>query len=247
MCYIVEMNNLQNEIINTKKIYRELFKNAQIAIDKQLSPLKTTALCNHCKSNCDIDFNKITLFDKFPQECRYRFWQESALDKLENQISKDVLEKIQAIDKRRECYSCGCCGSCCRLASSEYSFDQLKERAKSGDKFSQDFVSIFVPYESKEEPRKQFPEYIELLEKTFEGEELYFYYCPKLGADGLCTDYENRPNICRIFPSDPLVVFPTKCSYNTWKEEVEITALTLHAIIDIVGFYKEKIKSALKD
>ena len=241
------MNNLQNEIINTRKIYRELFKNAQIAIDKQLMPLKTASLCNHCTKGCDIDFNKITLFDKFPKQCRYRFWQESALDKLENQISKDVVKKIQVIDRRRDEYSCACCGSCCRLASSEYSFEELKERAKNGDKFSSDFVSIFVPYKSKDEPRKLFPDYIELLEKTFKGEELYFYYCPKLGADGLCTDYENRPDICRVFPSDPLVVFPLKCAFSTWKQEVEITALTLHAIIDIVGFYKEKIKQALAD
>ena len=247
MCYIVGMNNLQNEIINTRKIYRELFKNAQTAVDKQLMPLKTPALCNHCTENCSLDFNKITLFDKFPKNCRYRFWQEAALNKLENEISKDVLVQVQAIDKRRECYSCSCCGSCCRLASSEYSFEQLKERAANGDKFSQDFVSIFVPYESKEQARDLFPDYIELLEKTFTGEELYFYYCPKQGSDGLCTDYENRPDICRIFPSDPLVVFPEKCSYNVWKQEVEITALTLHAIIDIVGFYKEKIHKALED
>lgn len=245
MCYIIVMNSLQNEIINTKKIYRELFKNAQAAIDRQLDSLKTSALCNHCTKGCEIDFNKITLFDSFPKICRYRFWQESALDRLENKIAKDVYEKIQAIDKRRECSSCGCCGSCCRLASSEYSFEQLKERAKNGDKFSQDFVSIFIPYDSKEEPRKEFPEYIELLEKTFEGDELYFYHCPKLGDNGLCTDYENRPDICRVFPSDPLVVFPTKCSYNEWKQEVEITALTLHALIDIIGFYREKIKTAL--
>lgn len=24
-------------------------------------------------------------------------------------------------------------------------------------------------------------------------------YCPVLGADGLCTDYENRPETCRIY------------------------------------------------
>ncbi len=245
MCYIIEMNNLQKEIINTQKIYRELFKKAQIAIDKQLLSLKNASLCNHCTKDCAIDFNNITIFDKFPNHCRYRFWQEAALDKLENQISKEVLEKIKAIDLRRDSFSCECCGSCCRLASSEYSYEQLKEKAKNGDKFAQDFVSVFVPYNTKEEPRKLFPDYIELLEKTFDGDELYFYYCPKLGKDGLCTDYENRPDICRIFPSDPLVVFPTKCSYNKWKQEVEITALTLHAIIDIVGFYKEKINQVL--
>ena len=80
----------------------------------------------------------------------------------------------------------------------------------------------------------------------FKENEIYFYYCPKLGDDGLCTDYENRPGICRDFPNNPLVALPLKCFFNTWKEEVEITALTLHALIDIVGFYKEKISDGLR-
>ena len=247
MCYIVIVNTLQNEIIKTKKIYRELFSRAQEAIDKQLYALKTSALCNHCKQNCDIDFNKINLFQKFPKNCRYKFWQEAALNILENKISKDIYEKIQLIEKRRQCFSCGRCTSCCKLASSEYSYEELKERAKNGDKFSKEFVSIFVPYKSIEEPRKIYPDYVEMLEKETEDiNSIHFYYCPKLGKDGLCTDYENRPDICRDFPNNPLVALPLKCSYNQWKQEVEITALTLHALIDIVGFYKEKLQELVK-
>ena len=247
MCYIVIVNTLQNEIIKTKKIYRELFSRAQEAIDKQLYALKTSALCNHCKQNCDIDFNKINLFQKFPKNCRYKFWQEAALNILENKISKDIYEKIQLIEKRRQCFSCGRCTSCCKLASSEYSYEELKERAKNGDKFSKEFVSIFIPYKSIEEPRKIYPDYVEMLEKETEDiNSIHFYYCPKLGKDGLCTDYENRPDICRDFPNNPLVALPLKCSYNQWKQEVEITALTLHALIDIVGFYKEKLQELVK-
>lgn len=247
MCYIVIVNTLQNEIIKTKKIYRELFSRAQEAIDKQLYALKTSALCNHCKQNCDIDFNKINLFQKFPKNCRYKFWQEAALNILENKISKDIYEKIQLIEKRRQCFSCGRCTSCCKLASSEYSYEELKERAKNEDKFSKEFVSIFIPYKSIEEPRKIYPDYVEMLEKETEDiNSIHFYYCPKLGKDGLCTDYENRPDICRDFPNNPLVALPLKCSYNQWKQEVEITALTLHALIDIVGFYKEKLQELVK-
>ncbi len=240
------MNVLQNEIIHTAKIYRELFKNAQKAIDLQLNSLKRSSLCNNCKENCEIDFNKINLFQKFPDGCRYKFWQESALNLLENKISKDIYEKIQTMEEKRKCYTCGRCTSCCKLASSEYSYEELKERAKNGDKFSQEFVSIFVPYESIEEPRKLYPDYINLLEEKFKDQtELHFFYCPKLGENGLCTDYENRPNICRDFPNNPLVALPVKCTYNEWKQEVEITALTLHALIDIIGFYKDKIKEVL--
>lgn len=241
------MNTLQNEIIQTAKIYRELFKKAQIAIDAQINALKRESLCNRCKDNCDIDFNKITFLQKFPKGCRYKFWQESALNLLENKISKDIYSKIQLIEQKRKDYSCARCTSCCKLASSEYSYPELKERAKNGDKFSQEFVSIFVPYNSIEEPRKLYPEYVDLLEEKFKDQTtLNFYYCPKLGKDGLCTDYENRPNICRDFPNNPLVALPVKCAYNDWKEDVEITALTLHALIDIIGFYKEKLKDLLQ-
>lgn len=248
MCYIVCMNNLQNEIIKTKKIYKQLFFNAQEAIDKQLNALKRASLCNHCKEDCEIDFNQINLFQKFEKGCRYRFWQEAALNHLENKISKDIYEKIQLIEKRRQCFTCGCCTSCCRLASSEYSYEELKQRAENGDKFSKEFVSVFVPYKSKEEPRKIYPDYISMIEEKFSDQtEVYFYYCPKLGDDGLCTDYDNRPNICRDFPNNPLVALPEKCSYNEWKQEVEIMSLTLHALIDITGFYKEKLKELLND
>ena len=157
-------------------------------------------------------------------------------------------KKIQLIEKRRQCFSCGRCTSCCKLASSEYSYEELKERAKNGDKFSAEFVSIFVPYESIDEPRKIYPDYIKMIEEKFADQtEVHFYYCPKLGSDGLCTDYENRPNICRDFPNNPLVALPLKCSYNEWKQEVEITALTLHALIDIIGFYKDKLNELLND
>ena len=239
------MNILQNEILNTRKIYRELFNNAQDAIDRQIDSLKKASLCNKCKENCDIDFNKITVIQKFPQGCRYRFWQEAALDLLENKISKDILEKINVVNAHRENFSCQMCGSCCRLASSEFSFDELTVRAKNGDKFSKDFVSIFIPYENIEDAEKLYPDYVGLLKNHFKENELYFYHCPKITEKGLCGDYENRPDICRDFPSNPLVAFPLKCSYNAWKQDVEITALTLNALIDIVGFYRDKIKESL--
>lgn len=92
------MNTLQNEIINTRKIYRELFNNARSAIERQIDSLKKASLCNHCKQGCDIDFNKITVLQKFPGGCRYKFWQESVLNLLENQISKDIYERIQIIE-----------------------------------------------------------------------------------------------------------------------------------------------------
>ena len=141
------MNTLQNEIINTRKIYRELFNNARSAIERQIDSLKKASLCNHCKQGCDIDFNKITVLQKFPDGCRYKFWQESVLNLLENQISKDIYERIQIIEKRRQTYSCACCSSCCKLASSEYSFEELKQRAHKLEKIKKDAEELAAKLE----------------------------------------------------------------------------------------------------
>lgn len=240
------MNTLENNMYKTRKIYRELFVKAAEAIDKQLNNLKKASLCNHCKENCDLDFNTIELFQKFPEGCNFRFWQEAALNELEGRISRDIYEKIRIVDKGREECSCAMCASCCNLASSEYTYEQLLEKAKNGDKFAKEFTSIFIPYKSNDEARKIYPDYVSLIEKQFEDEDgIQFYHCPKIGADNLCTDYENRPQICRDFPTNPLVVFPPACAYRKWKDDVEITALLLHAMVEIVGFYREKLKELL--
>ncbi len=246
MCYIVDVNNLQKEIYQTKKLYRDVFNKVKEALDSQIASLKSSSLCNHCKQDCDIDFNKIDIFQEFPKGCRYRFWQESVLDLLENRISKDILDKVSLIEKRRQCFSCKMCSSCCKFATSEYSYDELKKRAQDGDRFSKDFVSVFVPYKNVDEAREIYPEYVDMLEDTFGNlSGIYFYHCPKLSDDGLCSDYENRPSICRDFPNNPLVVLPPKCSFNDWKQEVEITSLMLNAMIDIIGFYKDKLKNLI--
>lgn len=240
------MNTLKNNMHKTRKIYRELFIKATESIDKQLNNLKKASLCNHCKSDCALDFNSIKLFQKFPKECNYRFWQESALNELEGRISRDIYAKIQMIDAQREGSSCAMCASCCNLASSEFTYEELKEKAANGDKFAAEFTSIFVPYASNDEARKIYPDYVTLIEEQFSDENgIQFYHCPKIGADKLCTDYENRPQICRDFPTNPLVVFPPACAYRKWKDDVEVTALLLHAMVEIVGFYKEKLHEIL--
>ncbi len=243
------MNTLQSDVYKTKKIYRELFLKAQESIDRQLNSLKKSSLCSKCREDCNLDFNSIKLLDKLPDGCNFKFWQEAALEDLETRISKDIYEKIQLVDKQREDSSCSMCASCCNLASSEFTHEELKEKAKNGDKFAAEFTSIFIPYESIDEARKIYPDYVSLIEIQFEddieGGGLKFYHCPKIGPDNLCTDYENRPQICRDFPTNPLVVFPPACGYRKWKDEVEVQALLLHALVEIVGFYKEKLKEVV--
>ena len=144
------------------------------------------------------------------------------------------------MDKRDD-YECNKCGACCKLAVSEYSYTQLKQRALKGDKFSEDFVSVFVPYETEEEAKAANPEYFELLNRLVQEDKIYYYYCPKLGTDNLCTIYENRPSICRDFPHNPLKLLPSECSFNEWKNFVAHHAMLLKAKTDIINFYKERL------
>ena len=84
------------------------------------------------------------------------------------------------------------------------------------------------------------PEYFKLLEDTTEDVKVYYYHCLKV-KDNLCSDYENRPDICKNFPYNPLLLLPAECSYNEWKNEVAHDSLLLKAKVDIIEFYKEKL------
>jgi Fe-S-cluster containining protein len=109
-----------------------------------------------------------------------------------------------------------------------------------GDKFSRDFVSVFVPYETEEQAKSVNPEYFELLAETMEEQKVYFYYCPKLVGNS-CSDYENRPDICKDFPHNPLKLLPSTCSFNIWKNDIARQAMLLKAKTDIIEFYKMKL------
>ena len=85
------------------------------------------------------------------------------------------------MDKKSEC-ECSKCGNCCRLATSEHSYEQLKQRAMRGDKFARDFVSVFVPYKSEDEARLANPEFFKLLEDTMEEQKYFIIIVQKLMA-----------------------------------------------------------------
>jgi Fe-S-cluster containining protein len=122
----------------------------------------------------------------------------------------------------------------------------LQQKAKNNDNFATQFVSIFIPYENQEEAKKIYPEYVEMLEeKLGKDEKVYFYHCPHLDENNLCTQYDKRPDICRDFPNNPLSILPDWCGYCQWKEETEILAMTLHALVNISEFYKEKLENVI--
>jgi len=159
---------------------------------------------------------------------------------LDEVVSKEIYEKWLKVLEYRVEFSCRGCATCCKLACSEFSPEELQQKAKNGDTFATQFTGLFIPYANEQEAREIYPEYFELLEKTLNGEKTYFYHCPKLTADNRCSDYENRPSICRDFPDNPLSLLPKACGYSKWKQEVEPTVLMLHAMLELVDFYKSK-------
>ncbi len=221
------MSELNSILENQRLQYREVFKHSVNELQKRIDEIKPVGV-------------EGDVFTEFPVGSSGKDWQIAVLDMLENDISKDIYLKFQEILAERKTYHCNCCATCCNLACSEFSPEELEKRAKNGDNFAQQFLSVFVPYSSKEEARKVYPEYIALLEENKE-DEVYFYHCPKLTADKKCSDYENRPQICRDFPDNPLTLLPASCGFCEWKEKSESMTLLLHAMIEIVEYYKEKI------
>ncbi len=224
------MTDLNYTIDSLRKEYREIFIQSAEEIKKRVENIRPDNLEGE-------------IFDKFPENSSGKKWQEETLKLLSNDISKEIYRKLNEILAYRTKFNCVGCATCCNLACSEFSPEELKQKAQNGDNFAKQFLSVFVPYNSKEEARKVYPEYIELLEKNKEYD-VYFYHCPKLTEDKRCSDYENRPQICRDFPDNPLSILPEACGYKKWKEEVEPVALMLHAMIEIIDFYTIKIKEA---
>ncbi len=225
------MVDLDLTVKNLRKEYREIFLQSAEEIKKHVEEIKPKEV------NGEI-------FDKYPSESAGQFWQKNTLKLLQGDISKEIYRKLNEILAYRSKFSCVGCATCCNLACSEFSSEELRQKAEKGDNFANQFLSVFIPYDSKEEARKVYPEYIELLEKNKE-DNVYFYHCPKLTKDNRCSDYENRPQICRDFPDNPLSILPKTCGYKQWKDEVEPIALMLHSMVEIIDFYIAQIIKAL--
>lgn len=233
---------LSNQYDDIKENYQRIFIQAAESIRAAIDKFKPEDSCPHCMvKNCKLkDSEKKDVFTDYPIGCAYKDWQSQVLTFLSGDYRQRMRQTYKNIMDKRTDYACNCCGDCCRLAVSEYSYDQLKQRAMRGDKFSEEFVSVFVPYETEDEARAVNPEYFDLLGELVEDTKAYYYYCPKL-KENLCSDYENRPNICKEFPHNPLKLLPSRCSFNEWKSSIANDAMTLKAKTDIIEFYKMKL------
>ncbi len=238
------MNDVNIDILNTKKLYREIFNNILDSMPMLFEKLKPT--CQNCEKINSCKINKTNPFQIFDENCKLKLWHKNIINALENDLSKDILYKLKEIEKDKELFICNRCTICCKFATSEFDYRTLKEKAQNGDKFAKQFVSIFVPYDNIDEAKKAYPDYVKMLEKNLDDiDNVYFYYCKKLNENGLCSDYENRLQICRDFPNNPLVLLPKCCGYKEWKEKHHMEALLSHATIEIIDFYIKKLKKLI--
>jgi Fe-S-cluster containining protein len=242
------IENFALQLKNERALYRELFLNAEKTFKELIKGMKADFSCLGCGEcgkapNTDFPSDPAATL---PQNCAFRGWQELIVHLIKTETAPVILGKTKEIREYRHSFQCKRTGTCCRLASSEFSYAELLEKAKNNDNYASQFTQVFVPYEKIEDARAVFPQYVDLLLAKF-GEDggLNFFHCKYLKGDNVCPIYEDRPQICRDFPDNPLAIIPPTCGYYAWKEEVAVAAYTFHAMSQIYGFYLEKIENAL--
>ena len=116
---------------------------------------------------------------------------------------------------------CKMCGDCCRVVTTKYTYQELLEKQKQGDSSAIDFLSVFVPFETIEDAKKESSEIVEnILKRTPQKlEDITFYKCKYLRDDNKCGDYENRPLLCRLNPFSAWSIVPPNCGFQGWLEE----------------------------
>ena len=226
------MQDLNSHLESLRTRYRKYFFEVAENVDLQIQALKPPELSSD-------------VFVRFANSSAGRNWQNKVLKYLCSSLLQTQKEKLSKMNSLRNSSKCIGCGACCRFACSEFSPDELAQKAQNGDNYASQFLSVFVPYDNISEVRKIFPEYLDLLIQNGE-KKYYFYHCPKVTADNKCPEYESRPQICKDFPDNPLSFLPLSCGFTSWKLQSEDICLKLNAETEVLNFYIAKIKETQK-
>lgn len=121
---------------------------------------------------------------------------------------------------------CKMCGKCCRCVTAPIPYKELKKLAEENHEGAIDFLDIFEPYESfdsiSEIDKPTVLNIIESIEKKSLPDEkntvdtITFYKCKHIMDNNLCAIYQNRKNLCDVFPSSPWSVVPPGCGFENW-------------------------------
>lgn len=250
--------SLHYELSYIKQHYRDIFTQAQQALEALLLAHRDAYACDTCSPPPGV-------LDPISHAgCGFSAWKTHCLSLLEQDIGGQILAKIQEIETARNQITCHQCGVCCRFASSEFSYETLLEKGSNGDAFARQFTSVFLPYASTEAARARFPELVDQIltevraqqaeqlgqqssvsKNNTDSAPVYFYHCPYIGEDNRCSIYgtPKRPEICAGYPDTPLTFIYNKCAWKPWKDEYHHDSLMTHASIELCLFYAEKLRT----
>lgn len=237
---------------DTKQQYRQILEGHKILLEQRLLETRRQYSCQHCDARHDQNDGLSQFLERTHEGCGYREWQRWSLEWIENDLASTILQILQAINAYKNTFNCHMCGMCCRMASTDASYETLQKRAATGDDFARQFISIFLPYASREIARSVAPEVVdavlaEAAEETGADERIYFYHCPYLGEDNRCSVFgtDKRPSICASYPETPLSFMVDQCAWKPWQNETHSSTLGAHALTELCGHYAERLNAAL--
>ncbi len=136
-------------------------------------------------------------------------------------MREEERQELLNMVKNRPQELCKMCGDCCRVVTTKFTYKELLEKKAQGDDSAIDFLSVFVPFDSIEEAKKESAEIVEnILSRTPQKlEDITFYKCKYLRDDNKCGDYEHRPLLCRLNPFSAWSIVPPHCGFQGWLEE----------------------------
>lgn len=205
-------------------------------IAAQVRALWPTGQCVACGlvHPCPADDKALLKPGPVRKNCLLGHWQQAMAHWLEANWGRHwhaVLAEI-AIDRDRQ--QCHQCGACCSFASNEADYQTLVAMAEAGDVFAQEFVQVFIPYESEAEAVARHPAIAAQLAQENDSP-VQFYRCAYLGANNACTLFGDarRPSMCATYPAQPLVFVQQRCGWAGWKAAHHEGALAAHAAITV--------------
>lgn len=227
-----------------------MFQQASLMLEIKLLGLWPQFDCTACQATQPKNLKEALVARH--QGCGFISWQKASLNLLKQELGLEILERLQAIERYKNTFSCHMCGMCCRMASADADYDTLRQRAAAGDEFSQQFTSVFLPYESRDKAREVAPDVVsavlaEAAEEALGEERIYFYHCPYLGEDNRCSVYgtDKRPGICASYPETPLSFVYKNCAWKPWKDETHETTLLAHILLALCTDLSQRLESAL--
>lgn len=133
------------------------------------------------------------------------------------------MEELVYSAKNRPQRLCKQCGKCCTMALSRYSIEELTEFSACEESEASDFLSVFVPYENLEVPRKICNEYVEKVLTTLAEQNSHkenspiFFRCKHINDDNSCAIYQNRYGWCKRMPNHGWTLVPCGCGFEGWQ------------------------------